>query len=324
MDILRLGDRGPAVADVHAALRSLGAPRRRRHRRPAVATSIATPPDGALDTAEYDAATELAVRHFQQIRGLSVDGRVGEETYRALNEARWSRATGCCATTPSDRPAATTSSTCRTGCTSSATTPAPSTASSGRRPRPAAHLPARLRADLRRHLRPGHPAGAQASSAARSPAAARSCCGRAPRWSRRPAPHRPAHRGRPRPRRRRARYIAGETTEADLVFDLASRIEGRLAAAGATVYLTRGPRRDPGSPSEPRSPTRPGPICSSRCTWRRTARSTPVVWPATTTAPARGGVHGRRAVRQPGPPRGHRRTGMLDSGRTPRPGTSCG
>ena len=39
---------------------------------------------------EYDAATELAVRHFQQVRGLSVDGRVGDETYRALNEARWS------------------------------------------------------------------------------------------------------------------------------------------------------------------------------------------------------------------------------------------
>jgi N-acetylmuramoyl-L-alanine amidase len=35
-------------------------------------------------------------------------------------------------------------------------------------------------------------------------------------------------------------YTAGETTEADLVFDLASRIEGRLAAAGATVYLTHG------------------------------------------------------------------------------------
>ena len=43
-----------------------------------------------LETAEFDAATELAVRHFQQVRGLSVDGRVGEETYRALNEARWS------------------------------------------------------------------------------------------------------------------------------------------------------------------------------------------------------------------------------------------
>jgi N-acetylmuramoyl-L-alanine amidase len=38
---------------------------------------------------------------------------------------------------------------------------------------------------------------------------------------------------------------AGETTEADIVFDLASRIEGRLAAAGATVYLTRGRHQAP-------------------------------------------------------------------------------
>src|SRR3712207_8269000 len=40
-------------------------------------------------------------------------------------------------------------------------------------------------------------------------------------------------------------YTAGETTEADLVLDIASRIEGRLAAAGATVYLTRGRDQDP-------------------------------------------------------------------------------
>jgi N-acetylmuramoyl-L-alanine amidase len=46
--------------------------------------------DGDLESAEFDATTEVAVRHFQQVRGLSVDGRVGEETYRALSEARWS------------------------------------------------------------------------------------------------------------------------------------------------------------------------------------------------------------------------------------------
>ena len=40
-------------------------------------------------------------------------------------------------------------------------------------------------------------------------------------------------------------YTAGETTEADLVFDLASRIEGRLAVAGATVYLTHGRNQNP-------------------------------------------------------------------------------
>ncbi|WRL63796.1 N-acetylmuramoyl-L-alanine amidase [Blastococcus brunescens] len=65
----------------------------------------------------------------------------------------------------------------------------------------------------------------------------------------RAAPHRPAHRGRPGARRRGPRVHRGETTEADLVFDLASRIEGRLAAAGATVYLTRGRHQNP-SPAE--------------------------------------------------------------------------
>jgi N-acetylmuramoyl-L-alanine amidase len=39
--------------------------------------------------AEYDADTEIAVRSFQQSRGLSVDGKVGDETWRALDAARW-------------------------------------------------------------------------------------------------------------------------------------------------------------------------------------------------------------------------------------------
>lgn len=37
----------------------------------------------------FDDATELAVRHFQQRRGISVDGRVGAETYAALTGAHW-------------------------------------------------------------------------------------------------------------------------------------------------------------------------------------------------------------------------------------------
>src|SRR3954469_21187916 len=91
MQPLRLGDRGAAVADVHAALRSLGLlPDDDGTTEPRPPSAMVTLPDMALDAAEYDAATELAVRHFQQVRGLSVDGRVGEETYRALNEARWS------------------------------------------------------------------------------------------------------------------------------------------------------------------------------------------------------------------------------------------
>jgi N-acetylmuramoyl-L-alanine amidase len=37
----------------------------------------------------FDEATELAVRHFQQHRGISVDGAVGRETYVALTGAHW-------------------------------------------------------------------------------------------------------------------------------------------------------------------------------------------------------------------------------------------
>ena len=44
----------------------------------------------AVDDVEYDAATERAVRAFQQQRRLAADGLVGAETYRTLEEARWS------------------------------------------------------------------------------------------------------------------------------------------------------------------------------------------------------------------------------------------
>ena len=69
MDVLRPGSTGPAVAEVQAMLRSLGllTDDPERSERP--------------DDAGYDAATELAVRHFQQVRGLSV--RLGQGVRRA-------------------------------------------------------------------------------------------------------------------------------------------------------------------------------------------------------------------------------------------------
>lgn len=70
MQLYRLGDSGPAVADVQATLAGLGLL------------------EGAH--ADFDAATDRALRDFQQRRGLSVDGIVGPETYRALAAARWS------------------------------------------------------------------------------------------------------------------------------------------------------------------------------------------------------------------------------------------
>ena len=69
MQLYRLGDAGPAVADVQATLTSLGLL------------------EGEHD--RFDDATDRAVREFQQRRGLSVDGLVGPETYRALAAARW-------------------------------------------------------------------------------------------------------------------------------------------------------------------------------------------------------------------------------------------
>lgn len=50
---------------------------------------------GLLDNTDFrsqqvfDEPTELAVRHFQQRRGISVDGTVGEETFAALTGAHW-------------------------------------------------------------------------------------------------------------------------------------------------------------------------------------------------------------------------------------------
>lgn len=70
---IRRGDRGPAVAEIRAILVGLD-------------LLPATPGPGAD---EFDARTEDAVRAFQQSRGLSSDGLVGPETWRALDAARW-------------------------------------------------------------------------------------------------------------------------------------------------------------------------------------------------------------------------------------------
>lgn len=66
----RRGDRGPAVSEIRGKLSRLGLL------------------DGSGGD-EFDGPCDRALRGFQQTRGLAVDGVLGDETYRALEEARW-------------------------------------------------------------------------------------------------------------------------------------------------------------------------------------------------------------------------------------------
>ena len=242
MQPLRLGDRGPAVADVQISLRILGLLVDDGSSRPAG-------PDGeGLESAEFDEATERAVRHFQQVRGLSVDGRVGDETYRALSEARWSLGDRVLRYDP-DRPMR------GDDVTSLQERLLELGYDAGRAdgilgPETEMGLrafqrdygltadgtcgPATLRAlrQLGRKVTGGRPQLLRQSA---------SFVESGPHLIGRVIVVDPGHGGADRG------FTAGETTEADLVLDLAQRIEGRLTAAGATVYLTRGRHQSPGA-----------------------------------------------------------------------------
>lgn len=79
-DALRRGARSGAVVEIRTALAALG---------------LLANPDADLTTGKhvaldmFDAELDEAVRAFQQQRGLLVDGIVGEATYRALKEASY-------------------------------------------------------------------------------------------------------------------------------------------------------------------------------------------------------------------------------------------
>lgn len=72
----RLGDQGAAVAEIRAKLGRLG---------------FLTVTDDPRDSADiiFDGATDQAVRQFQQQRGLTANGIVDPQTYRVLDEACW-------------------------------------------------------------------------------------------------------------------------------------------------------------------------------------------------------------------------------------------
>ena len=72
----RRGHTGPAVAEIRARLARVG-----------LLTGPA--PVDPVD-AVFDDDVDTAVRTFQQQRGITVDGIVGPDTFRRLEEARWS------------------------------------------------------------------------------------------------------------------------------------------------------------------------------------------------------------------------------------------
>jgi N-acetylmuramoyl-L-alanine amidase len=74
MRAIRRGERGAAVAEIHSIL---------------VVLNLLIEEPSLLGEPEFDAATERAVRAFQQSRGLTIDGEVGDETWRSLDAARW-------------------------------------------------------------------------------------------------------------------------------------------------------------------------------------------------------------------------------------------
>jgi N-acetylmuramoyl-L-alanine amidase len=75
MQLLRRGDSGPGVVEIRSTLRRFGL----------LPAAVAH----GIREDVFDADVEQAVRAFQQQRGLITDGIVGPATYRALREAGW-------------------------------------------------------------------------------------------------------------------------------------------------------------------------------------------------------------------------------------------
>ena len=112
------------------------------------------------------------------------------------------------------------------------------------------------------------------------------------------------------------------STRRELVYDLASRIEGRLTATGASAFLTRGPDGAPrvrARRTGPASPTPPAPTCCCPCTSNRHANTAAsgrrhLLLRQRRVRPL---LHGRRAARRPGAARDLRphRPGRLPGAR---------
>ena len=271
--------------------------------------------------AGYDERVELAVRAFQQQRGLHVDGVVGPETFRRLDEARWSLGDRILTHLPGQpdgrrRRVRAAAAAARAGLQGGP---------GGRLLRPgdrggAARLPAQVRHPGGRHLRAGHAQGArpaQPDGLRRRPQRdARPASGSA-RTARSSAARSSSS---TRHRATTARGVRREAAE-EIVHDLAARIEGRLVATGVQAFLTAspGPRRHrspapggTGHAEEARdAPTFANAAGANLCVSLAVdASANPDACGVATyffgSERPRRPVHGRRALRQPGAARDHR------------------
>lgn len=233
MRTIRQGDTGPAVAEIRRILVTLDL--------------LAGSPDDAGDT--FDDGTVRAVRAFQQSRGLTADGRVTEETWQALDAARWRLGSRTLFHSVPNLLVGEDVRALQERLLEMGYDVGRADAIYGART-------ARAVAQFQREvgLAPDGSCGPQTLLALRR--LGRKVVGGRPQWLResdrlfRAGPALvgkrvvidPGHGGTDpgvmvtEPADPRARWV-----EADLVWDLASRLEGRLAAAGVRVHLTRGP-----------------------------------------------------------------------------------
>jgi N-acetylmuramoyl-L-alanine amidase len=218
------GEYGPAVAEIRSVLITVGV--------------LADGP--AHDF--YDESTAQAVRAFQQSRGLTTDGIVDEETWLALDGARWRLGQRALYYGVSDPFIGDDVLQLQERLLEMGYDPGRSDGIYGQRT-------ARAVAQFQREvgLDPDGSCGPHTLGALRR--LGRKVVGGRPQWLRETVAFGssgpallgkrividPGHGGADRG------VEVGGYAEADLAFDLAARLEGRLAAAGMRVFLTRGP-----------------------------------------------------------------------------------
>src|SRR5690348_1715363 len=235
MRSIRRGARGAAVAEIRSILVVLDL------LDAATSTDRPEPP-------EFDEATERAVRIFQQSRGLSVDGQVGDETWRSLDAARWRLGQRALYRTVADPLIGDDVRQLQERLLEMGFNAGRADGIYGGQ---TAHAVAQFQREV--GLRPDGECGPETVNALRR--LGRKVVGGQPQLLREAEAFRasgptllgkrividPAHGGVDDP----GIVVVDQPlrwVEADLVFDIAARLEGRLAAAGMRVHLTRGPQ----------------------------------------------------------------------------------